>query len=297
MTDKDATKGIWLMIAAVSVFAAQDGFSRHLAETYNTFMVIMIRYWLFAGFVVLLAWRQPQGFRAAVRTRHPWLHLLRASLLITEVCAIVQGYTLIGLINSHAIFAVCPLLVAGLAVPLLGEQIPWQRWAAIGAGLAGVLIILQPGSGVFSLASLLPFAAALLFAIYSLLTRLTTRDESGFVALFWSGIIGAVLISVIGLPNWQPMTGDDWLWMTVYALLALLGNWLLIRCYEVAEASSVQPFAYLQIVLVTLIGIVVYDEVLRTPVIIGGAIVVGAGLFALLQTRRQAKGILPQTPV
>ena len=293
MTDKDASRGIWLMIAAVTVFAMQDGFSRHLAETYNTFMVIMIRYWFFAGFVVLLAMRQSQGFRASIRTRHPWLHLMRASLLIAEVCVIVQGYTLIGLINSHAIFAVCPLLVAGLAVPLLGERIPWQRWVAIAAGLAGVLIILQPGSGVFSLASLLPLAAATMFAIYSLLTRLATRDEAAFVALFWSGIIGAGLVSVIGIPNWQPMTGADWLWMTIYALLALLGNWLLIRCYEVAEASSVQPFAYLQIVLVSLIGIVVYNEVLRTQVLMGGAIVVGAGLFALLHTRRQAKVVLP----
>ena len=289
MTDKDATKGIRLMIAAVTVFAIQDGFSRHLAETYNTYMVIMIRYWFFMAFVVVLALRQPQGFRAAIRTRHPWLHLLRASLLITEVCAIVQGYTMIGLINSHAIFAICPLLVAGLAVPLLGERIPWQRWAAIGAGLAGVLIILQPGSGVFSLASLLPFAAALMFAIYSLLTRLATRDEPAFVALFWVGIIGAILVTAIGLPNWQPMVGADWLWMTVYALLALLGNWLLIRCYEVAEASSVQPFAYLQIVLVSLVGIVVYGEVLRPPVLIGGAIVVAAGLFALLHNRRAGK--------
>ena len=294
MTDKDATKGIWLMIAAVTVFAMQDGFSRHLAETYNTFMVIMIRYWFFAVFVLLLAWRQQQGFRAAVRTHHPWLHLLRASLLIAEVCVIVYGYTLIGLINSHAIFAVCPLLVAGLAVPLLGERIAWQRWVAIGAGLAGVLIILQPGSGVFSLASLLPLAAATMFAIYSLLTRLTTRDEPAFVALFWSGIIGAVLVTAIGLPNWEPMTGPDWVWMTIYALLAVLGNWLLIRCYEVAEASSVQPFAYLQIVLVSVIGIVVYGEVLRTPVIIGGAIVVAAGLFALLHNRRQVKTVLPQ---
>ena len=293
MTDKDATKGIRLMIAAVTVFAMQDGFSRHLAETYNTFMVIMIRYWFFAGFVMLLALRQPQGFRAAVRTHHPWLHVLRASLLIAEVCVIVYGYTLIGLINSHAIFAVCPLLVAGLAVPLLGERISWQRWAAIGAGLAGVLIILQPGSGVFSLASLLPLAAATMFAIYSLLTRLTTRDETAFVALFWAGIIGAVLVTVIGLPNWEPMTGPDWVWMIVYAVLALLGNWFLIRCYEVAEASSVQPFAYLQIVLVSLVGIVVYGEVLRMPVLIGGAIVVAAGLFALMQARGKAKVVLP----
>lgn len=295
MTEKDATRGIWLMISAVTVFSVQDGFARHLAETYNTFMVIMIRYWLFGGFVVLLALRQPQGFRQAIRTRHPWLHLLRAILLITEICAVVQGYTMIGLINSHAIFAVCPLLVAALAVPLLGERIPWQRWAAIGAGLAGVLIILQPGSGVFSLASLLPLAAATMFAVYSLLTRLATRDEPAFVALFWTGIVGAVLITAIGLPNWEPITGEDWVWMTIYALLALLGNWLLILCYEVAEASSVQPFAYLQIVLISLIGLLIYGEALRTSVMVGAAIVVAAGLFALLHSQRQTKPVLPES--
>ncbi len=288
MTDQNRKTGILLMLSAVTIFAIQDGFSRHLAETYNVFMVIMIRYWFFAGFVILLALRRPEGFRAAIRTRHPFLHLARASLLIAEVCVIVWGYTLIGLINSHAVFAVCPLLVAALSVPILGERVQWQNWLAIGIGMTGVLIILQPGSGVFSPASLLPLTAALMFALYSILTRLTTRDEPAFVSLFWSGLIGGGLISLLGIPSWEPMTGFDWVNMTVYALLALLANWLLIRCYEVTEAARVQPFAYLQIVLVTIIGIVVYDEALRVSVVIGTIVVVGAGLFTLWHSRQAA---------
>ncbi len=286
MTDQNRKTGILLMLSAVTIFAVQDGFSRHLAETYNVFMVIMVRYWFFAGFVILLALRRPEGFRAAIRTRHPFLHLARASLLIAEVCIIVQGYTLIGLINSHAIFAVCPLLVAALSVPLLGERVQWQNWLAIGIGLTGVLIILKPGSGVFSLASLLPFTAALMFALYSILTRLTTRDEPAFVSLFWAGLIGGVLISAVGIPSWEAMSGFDWVNMTVYALLALLANWMLIKCYEVTEAAKVQPFAYLQIVLVTIIGIAVYDEDLRLSVVIGTAVVVAAGLYTLWHSQR-----------
>ena len=286
MTDQNRKMGIVLMLSAVTIFAIQDGFSRHLAETYNVFMVIMVRYWFFAGFVILLALRRPEGFRAAIRTRHPFLHLARASLLIAEVCIIVQGYTLIGLINSHAIFAVCPLLVAALSVPLLGERVQWQNWLAIGSGLTGVLIILQPGSGVFSLASLLPFTAALMFALYSILTRLTTRDEPAFISLFWAGLIGGVLISAVGIPSWEAMSGFDWVNMTVYALLALLANWMLIKCYEVTEAAKVQPFAYLQIVLVTIIGIAVYDEDLRLSVVIGTAVVVAAGLYTLWHSQR-----------
>lgn len=293
MTTQNAQRGIWLMIAAVTVFALQDGFSRHLASSYNVFMVIMIRYWFFAAFVIALGLRQPGGLRATLKTKHPVLHTMRAILLIAEVCVIVLGYTKIGLINSHAIFAVCPLLIAGLSVPLLGEKVAWPTWVAIAAGLTGVLIILQPGSGVFTLAALLPFTAATMFALYSLLTRLTTRDEPAFLSLFWSGVIGAVLLTFLGLPAWQPMTSLDWFYMIVYALLALAGNWLLIRCYDLSEASAVQPFAYLQIVLVSIVGIVVYDEILRPSVALGTVVVVSAGLFILLHGQIKSRTVTP----
>jgi drug/metabolite transporter (DMT)-like permease len=282
---RNRQRGIWLMVAAVFAFAMQDGFSRHLATEYNTLMIVMVRYWVFGAFVVLLALRRPEGFRAAIRTRHPVTHAIRATLLVTEVCLIVWGYTLIGLIESHAVFAVCPLLIAGLSGPFLGEKVGWQRWIAIGAGLIGVLIVLRPTSGVFAPAALLPFAAALMFATYSILTRLTARDEDVFASFFWSGTIGAVLMTVVGLPNWQAVQGADIGLLAVYASIAVFSHWLLTKCYENAEANVVQPYAYLQIVFVTIIGITVYDETLAPAVALGTAVVVGAGLYALLQER------------
>ncbi|OYW57708.1 MAG: EamA family transporter, partial [Rhodobacterales bacterium 12-65-15] len=202
---RNPAKGIWLMIAAVAAFAAQDGFSRYLAGEYNTLMVVMIRYWAFAGFVTLLALRRPEGPRAAIRSRRLGTHLVRACLLVAEICLIVWGYTLIGLIESHAVFAICPLLIVALSGPILGERIVWQRWAAVAAGLLGVLIILRPGVGVFSWAALLPLGAAFLFAFYSVQTRLTTRVDPMFPAFFWPGVIGAVLMTGIGLPHLEPM--------------------------------------------------------------------------------------------
>jgi drug/metabolite transporter (DMT)-like permease len=282
---RNRQRGIWLMVAAVFAFAMQDGFSRHLATEYNTLMIVMVRYWVFGAFVVLLALRRPEGFRAAIRTRHPVTHAIRATLLVTEVCLIVWGYTLIGLIESHAVFAVCPLLIAGLSGPFLGEKVGWQRWIAIGAGLVGVLIVLRPTSGVFTPAALLPFAAALMFATYSILTRLTARDEDVFASFFWSGTIGAVLMTVVGLPNWQAVQGADIGLLAIYASIAVFSHWLLTKCYENAEANVVQPYAYLQIVFVTIIGITVYDETLAPAVALGTAVVVGAGLYALLQER------------
>ena len=285
---KNPALGIWLMVAAVASFAAQDAFAKHLAGTYSTQMVIMIRYWVFAGFVILLALRRPEGPRAAVRSTRLPAHVLRSCLLVAEICLIVWGYTQIGLINSLAIFSVCPLLVVALSGPILGEQISWQRWAAVGAGLVGVLVILRPGMGVFSWAAILPLASASLFALYSVLTRLTTRDEPTFPAFFWPGVIGAVLMTGIGLPKLEPMLPQDMGFLAVYCGLSILSHWLLLKCYEQVEASRVQPYTYLQLVFVTGIGMAVYGESLELPVAIGSVIVVGAGLYALSLERRPA---------
>ncbi len=290
MTVQNTRLGIWLMIATVFVFAVQDGFSRYLAAGYSVFMVVMIRYWVFAAFVTVQALTKGGGFRHSVRTRHPWLQLARSVLLIAEICVMVYAYVKIGLINTHAIFAVCPLLVAGLAVPILGEKVGWRRWMAIFIGMVGVAIILQPDGGVFSLDSLLPLISAFMFALYSLLTRLATRDEPAFISFFWSGIIGCVLMTAIGLPYLTAMPPFDILMIAAYSFLALLGHYLLIRSYSVAEASALQPFAYFQVVFVTVIAMLVFDEVLRPNVIIGGAIVILAGLFTVIRSRQKNQG-------
>jgi drug/metabolite transporter (DMT)-like permease len=287
-SSRNPTLGIWLMIAAVAAFSAQDGFSKFLAGEYSTQMIIMIRYWAFAGFVTLLALRRPEGPRAAIRSTRLVAHLARSCLLVAEICLIVWGYTLIGLIESHAVFAICPLLIVALSGPILGERIIWQRWVAVGVGMLGVLIILRPGVGVFSWAALLPLAAAFLFALYSVLTRLTTRDEPTFPAFFWPGVIGAVLMTGLGLPHLEPMLPQDMAYLAAYCALSILSHWLLLKCYEQIEAARVQPYAYLQIVFVTLIGLTIYGEVLEFPVLIGTLVVVGAGLYALSLERKAA---------
>jgi len=290
MTVQNTRLGMLLMIATVFVFAVQDGFSRYLAGGYSVLMIVMVRYWVFAAFVMAQAVMTGGGLQNAVRTRHPWLQIARSVLLISEICVMVYAYNRIGLINTHAIFAVCPLLVAGLAMPILGEKVGWRRWTAILIGMVGVAIILQPDGGVFSLDSLLPLASAFMFALYSLLTRLATRDESAFVSFFWSGIIGCVLMTIVGLPYLTAMVPFDLLMIGVYSFLALFGHYLLIRSYSMAEASALQPFAYLQIVFVTVIAMVVFGEVLHMNVIIGGGIVILAGLFTVIRSRQKNQG-------
>ena len=278
--------GIWLMCATSFVFAVQDGISRHLAAEYNVLMIVMIRYWFFAAFVIAIAIRTQGSIRVAAATSQPILQITRGLLLAAEICVMVFAFVKLGLIESHAIFASYPLLVAALSGPILGETVGWRRWTAIAIGFVGVLVILQPGVEVFSPYAVIPLTSAILFAIYGLLTRYAARRDKAATSFFWTGVVGAIGMTCVGVWFWEPMIGPDWIWMGALCITGVTGHFLLIKTYEVAEASAVQPFAYLQLVFATSIGISVFGEKLESNVAIGACIVVAAGLFTLLRARR-----------
>jgi drug/metabolite transporter (DMT)-like permease len=96
-------------------------------------------------------------------------------------------------------------------------------------------------------------------------------------------------MTIIGARSWEPMLPYDWAWMAALCVTGAVGHWLLIKTYEVAEASSVQPFAYLQLVFASAIGVLVLGETIRPNVALGGAIVIGAGLFTLWRARQKAE--------
>ncbi len=287
MSETNNRLGIWLMVATTFVFAMQDGLSQHLASEYNVLMVVMIRYWFFAAFVMFVASRRAGGLRAAAATTQPWLQVFRGLLLASEICVMVLGFTYLGLVESHAIFACYPLLIAALSGPILGEQVGWRRWTAIGVGFIGILIILQPGFGVFSPLAIIPAVSALMFALYGLLTRYAARKDSAATSFFWTGTVGAVFMTLIGIWFWEPMTPVDWGMMALLCVTGATGHYLLIKCYDVAEASAVQPFAYLQLPFAASLGILVFGEAIRPNVVFGASLIVSAGLFTLWRQRQK----------
>ena len=286
--------GIWLMIATTLVFAAQDGISRHLGSQYPVTMVVMVRFWAFGLFVLLLAARSEGGLRAATKSAFPWVQLFRGVILVAEIAVMLVAFVKLGLIEAHAVFTCYPLLVAALSGPILGEKVGWRRWSAILVGFAGVLIILQPGFGVFSPWALVPLLSAAMFAVYGLLTRYVARKDSASVSFFYTGVVGAVAMTPFGLMHWTWMTPADWGWMAVLCCTAVGSHWLLIKSYAVAEASAIQPFAYLQLVWASGIGLLVFGETLRINVAIGAGIVVAAGVFTLWRQRLREKAALRQ---
>ena len=236
------------------IFAFQDGISKYLSVTYNPMMVVLIRYWFFSLFVIALSAARPGGIRAAARTSQPLLQIFRGMLLAVEMMVMMWAIALIGLVEAHALFACHPLMVAALSGIVLGEKVGWRRWTAIGAGFAGVLIIIQPGAGVISPWSIAALASAGMFAFYSLLTRFAARRDTAETSFFWTGVAGAAAATAGCVWFWEPMVGADWAWMAVLCLSGASGHYCLIKCYEKSEASVVQPFAYFHLVFASVIG-------------------------------------------
>ena len=275
------------MAVTMLIFAVQDGISQYLAREYNVFFIVMVRYWFFALFVFILCSKQPGGLRKAISTKQPFLQVFRGALLALEVIVMITSFTLLGLIESHAIFSIYPLLVAALSGPVLKEFVGWKRWSAIFIGFIGVMIILKPSNNVFSLEALIPLIAALMFALYSLLTRYAARQDTSMTSFFWTGLIGAVVMSIVGSGYWIALKPVDWAWLGLLCILACLAHYLLIKCYELSEASSLQPFAYLQLLFATIIGLWIFSEKLEVHVVMGAFLVVLSGLFAIWRERQK----------
>jgi len=289
VTEQNTRNGLWLMVLTTVIFSSQDGITKHLAGAYPVAMVVMLRFWFFGLAAVVISARRAGGIRAAVATRHPWLQAFRGTVVAVQICLSGYAFATLGLIQTHAVMVCGPLLIAALSGPILGEKVGWRRWVAIGVGGIGVLIILWPDASVFTPLSLLPLGAAFLWSLYVLATRFVSRQDSAAVSFLWTGVGGALAATLPGLWLWVPMTPGDWGWMLALCCTSVTGHFLLIRAYDMAEASALQPLTYLQLVFISFFGVYLFDEALHRNVIVGAAIVVAAGLFTLWRQQVRAR--------
>ena len=273
--------GYAFTLLAIVIFSLQDAISKHLGSAYPPVFIAMLRFWAFGAFAMALGARGPGGLKAAAATKRPALQILRGVLLAFQIVVVITAFSTVGLARSQAILAATPIFVALLSMPLLGERVGWRRWTAIGVGLCGVLIIVRPGGEGFDTSVLLPLAAALMFAVYVIATRLVSRDDAASTSFFYIGVAGAAAISLVGPFFATNLAPADWLWMGLLCITGMSSHYFLIRAYDLLDAAAVQPLTYLQVVLAAVIGSTVFGETLSLNTVIGSAIVVGAGIFTI----------------
>ena len=272
--------GILLILLAVLCFSLMDGMSKYLGQRNDIMSVVMIRTWFFGLFALAWGWFSSGGIKAVAATELLGLQIFRGALLALQVCVIVTAFVRLGLAETHAIFACYPLLVVLLSIVFLGERVGWWRMGAIFVGCLGVLIIVQPGTQVFQPEALIAVLATFGFASYNVLTRYVGRVDSADTSFFWTGVSGAVVMTLLAPFFWSSIRPEDWLVMLMLCITSMLGHFLMIRALAVAEITVLQPFTMLQIVFASMIGLVLFEEVVSAHVFIGGGMIIASGLLA-----------------
>jgi len=271
--------GIGLMVVTTFMFSTMDGVSRYLAENNNVFTLVTMRYWFIAIVMAITCLFVKDSFQKILYTKQPFTQFSRGLILSLNNCLVVYTFTLLGLVETHAIIACYPLIVAGLSVPFLGEKFGWRRWTAIFIGFVGVIIILRPTTNVISEGAIYALVGAIMFAVYLILTRYVSRIDKAITSFFWAGIGGSVTMTIISFFIWENILKEDFLWLIIMCVLSASSHFMMVKTLQVAEASVIQPFSYLQLVFGSIIGVTIFSESIDLMIVVGVTIVIGAGLF------------------
>ena len=280
--------GIALMCAAVSTFSCLDTTAKYLGRQIDIMQIVWARY----TFAVLLAliFSNPLSRPGMLRTGRPVLQVVRAAILLGSTMLNFFALHYLRLDQVLAITFSTPFVVAALSGPTVGEWVGPRRWAAIGVGFTGVLVVTRPGLGIVHPAALLAFLATLAYAAYFLTTRVLSRTDSNETTLFYSNFVGAVMMAPVVPFFWTPLTPWQWSLLVLAGGFASLGHYMLIVAHRHAPASLLSSFVYSQLVGVTILGYLVFGDVPDVYTLTGAAIVIASGLYILHRerTRRPA---------
>lgn len=286
--------GIALMCGAVASFACLDTTAKYLNGHMDTLQVVWARYT--SAFLLALILSNPLTRPGLLRTTRPWLQFGRSLLLLGATVFNFFALRWLQLDQSLAIMFATPFIVAALSGPLLGEWVGPRRWAAIGVGFIGILVVTRPGFGGIHPAAVLTVLGAICYALLGIVTRFLAGADSDETTLFYSNLTGAVVVIPILPFVWS--TPAHWsivVLMITMGLFASFGHYLLIVAHRLAPASVLSPFIYSQIIWMTALGYAVFSDVPNAWTLAGAAIVIASGLY-LLYREHVRKGTVAPLP-
>jgi drug/metabolite transporter (DMT)-like permease len=271
-------RGPVLIMTAVAMFVVMDTISKYLSRYYPVPAIVWARYF-FHVLLVVIALGPRLGW-GLVRTRRLGVQLVRGLLLAGSTLFFVFAIKQMPLAETSSITFIAPVLVTLMGAFFLKEKVETARWLAVAGGFAGVVIIVRPGGGVFNWTSVLPLCCAACFAGYQILTRKLANLESPYTSIFYSGLVGSVLMSLTLPFIWvRPQSLIHALLFVVIGIIGGLSHLILIKAYDYAPASSLAPFSYTQLIWVTVMGYLVFDQFPDRWSLIGIAVIMASGIY------------------
>lgn len=228
------------------------------------------------------------GARAVLRPARLDLQVLRALLIGLATICYFTAIRDVPLADAAGVLFIAPLLVTALSALVLKEHVGIRRWSAVVVGFLGMLLIVKPGTGAFQPGALWALGAAFLFAGFMVLTRRMAGLNKPLVTLWWAGAVSTVGMGALVVPIWTPIGWVEVAMMSAMGAIMALGHLLIIWAADRVEASAMAPLPYLEMVMATVMGYVVFGDFPTAVTWAGCGIVIAAGLFVVFRERRAA---------
>lgn len=277
-------RGIGLNLLAGLIFALADTIAKKLAGEVPIVQITWTRYIVFVLMAFMLTTRISG---ASFFVRQPWLQVARGMCLVCSSMLFVLGIRDVGLAEAATIGFIGPIIVTFLSIPLLGEKVDARRWIALAAGMAGVLVVLRPGTGTFQPEGLYRVASAMFWAVGVILTRRMTRTERAETTMFWSAVSGFVVLCAIIPFHFVTPTPMQLVLSLGQGVLSSLGQWLVILSLRFTPVSTLAPYSYMQLLYMTAAGFLAFGALPDQWTLIGAGIIVCSGLYTAQRERRR----------
>ena len=271
--------GIIFAILAYFSFSLLDVIQKTTVIYHSIFQMLFLKYFftLFLSFAE--SYRKKNiSFYLSGNVK---LQIFRSVLSIIESGLFVLSFRYLTLANAHSIGSLAPVIIVALSALILREKVNLKTWIAIFFGFLGVIIIMRPGLSVFDPKSLIPLTAAFVLSLYQIVTRKVSETDKPETSLFYTSIIGIMLMSVLMPFYWYPMQSFSYYLFIGVGLFFALGIYFQIIALTFTRASVVQPFHYTLILWAIVLGYIFYDDVPDNYTILGAVIITLSGIYVL----------------
>ena len=272
------------MLSAMAVLPLMDITAKYLSNSMATGQIAWARFFFQSLLLLPFALRLKSQWRAT-RWQH---HLLRGVLIAAATLFFFTSLIKLPVADALAIFFVEPLILTLLSPFFLGEKIGWRRLLAVAIGFIGALFIIKPGADVFGIYALLPLAASVCFAFYLILTRKLAQKTDPVIIQFFTGISGMLALGValtvgsslqISFLTIQWPNASQWLFLALLGTIGCIAHLLVVKAFQLLNASTLAPLQYFEILGATLFGWYFFKDIPSVCTWLGIAIITGSGIY------------------
>lgn len=281
----DTLKGIALMAVGVALLTANDAASKYLTQAHPVGQVICLRQ--AATLLVIVPYVMLVSGWGALRVVSWPGQFTRGLLFVANAVLIVLGFSLLPLATVIVIMFSSPIFLALMSGTLLAERVSVERWIAILAGFAGVLIVVRPGAAAFDWVVLIPVAASLANALRDIVTRRLSRTETSIAILFWSTLIVMGAGALTAPFGWTAVSATGAFWFVVAGVFNATAHFLMIEALRLGEAAAISPVRYTSLIWATLMGYLIWGDLPDAWVVAGSAVIIASGVYMIrVETRK-----------